>query len=112
MPGGQVAVRRSGSGVLLRVRLTPRSQRDEITGLSAAGAEAVIAARVRAVPDENEANRALERLVADWLGVPKSTVALAAGGRSRLKTVAVAGDSDVLERLVCGKLAALERKDA
>ena len=34
----------------------------------------------------------MELVVAEWLGVAKSSVAVAAGGKSRLKTVAVAGE--------------------
>jgi uncharacterized protein YggU (UPF0235/DUF167 family) len=111
MPVGRGVLRRSGEGVILRIRLTPRSQRDEITGLSLAGGEACIAARARAVPEDSEANRALERLVADWLGVARSSVSLAGGGRSRVKSVAVAGDGDALERLVAGRLAVLDTKE-
>lgn len=111
MSVGRGVLRRSGKGVVLRVRLTPRSQRDEITGLGLAGGKACIAARVRAVPEENQANRALERLVADWLGVARSSVSLAAGGRSRVKSVAVSGDEEALERLVGGRLAALDTKE-
>jgi uncharacterized protein YggU (UPF0235/DUF167 family) len=59
------------------------------------------------VPAEGEANEALERLVADWLGVPRRSVSLVAGARGRLKTVAVAGDGAALARLVLSKLAGL-----
>jgi uncharacterized protein YggU (UPF0235/DUF167 family) len=111
MSVGRGVLQRSGKGVVLRVRLTPRSQRDEITGLGLAGGKACIAARVRAVPEENQANRALEQLVADWLGVARSSVSLAAGGRSRVKSVAVAGDEEALKRLVGGRLAALDTKE-
>ncbi len=47
-------------------------------------------------PEDGKANAALLALVADWLGVPKSKVALASGQKSRVKSVAVGGDSDEL----------------
>ena len=47
---------------------------------------------MRALPENGAANAALERLIADWLSVPKSTVAVAAGTKSRIKTVTVSGD--------------------
>ena len=56
--------------------------------------------RVRAVAEKGEANRAVEVVVAGWLGVPKSSIAVAAGGKSRLKTVLVAGQPDRLAALV------------
>lgn len=59
-----------------------------------------IAARVRAVPANGEANAALERLIANWLDVPKSCVALTAGQKSRIKTVTISGEPGaILQRL-------------
>ena len=52
----------------------------------------ILTVRVRAVAEKGEANRAVEAVVAGWLGVPKSSVAVTAGGRSRLKTVLVTGE--------------------
>jgi uncharacterized protein YggU (UPF0235/DUF167 family) len=79
------------------VRLTPGASRDEVSGLArASDGSAHLAARVRAVPEKGAANAALERLVAAWLGVPRSAVSVDAGARSRLKTVTVTGDSDRL----------------
>jgi uncharacterized protein YggU (UPF0235/DUF167 family) len=79
-------------GVLLLVRLTPKSARDAVDGTMIAGdGGRCLQARVRAVPEEGAANRALERLIAAWIGVPKGSVEVAAGGRSRMKTVLVRG---------------------
>ena len=93
------------TGIAIRVRLTPRSQRDSIDALEETTDGPVLKARVRAIPEGGAANAALERLVADWLGVAKGTVSVMAGGKSRLKTVAVAGDSAGLGRKVSDKLA-------
>lgn len=69
---------------------------DRVDGVSdGAGGEA-IAARVRAVPSDGEANKAVVRLIADWLGVPKSCVALTAGQKSRIKTVTITQDVGAL----------------
>jgi uncharacterized protein YggU (UPF0235/DUF167 family) len=38
--------------------------------------------------------------MADWLGVPRTSVSLAAGGKSRLKTLDVVGEPLALERLM------------
>ena len=76
---------------MLPVRLTPKSARDEIVGIEAFGGEAVLKARVRALPEDGRANEALERLVAHWLKVPPSSVSVAQGGKSRMKQVAGRG---------------------
>jgi len=89
--------RERADGIDLFVRLTPRSSRDGIDGFGEAGDGSFhLIARVRAVPEKGAANHALERLVAEWLGVPRSRVAVVAGGTSRLKTVRIAGDAALL----------------
>ena len=65
------------------MRLTPKSARDEIIGVENFGGEAVLKARVQALPEDGRANLALERLVARWLKVPPSFVSVAQGGKSR-----------------------------
>jgi uncharacterized protein YggU (UPF0235/DUF167 family) len=64
-----------------------------------------LAARVRAVPAEGEANAAVEKLIARWLDVPKSTVRVTAGGKSRIKSLTISGESHCLEQLLKAKLA-------
>jgi uncharacterized protein len=54
--------------VILAVRLTPKSSRDEIAGIEDHGGECVLKARVRAIPEAGRANAALEALIARWLG--------------------------------------------
>jgi uncharacterized protein len=44
-------------GVMLPVRLTPKSARDEIAGIENFGGETVLKARVRALPARVRANR-------------------------------------------------------
>ena len=89
-------------GLRLSVRLTPKSSRDAIDGVkTAADGNAHLAARVRAVPENGKANKALELLLAKTLGVPKSAVSVTGGHTSRLKTVSVAcdvGECDELAR--------------
>ncbi len=69
-------LRQSRDGVILPVRLTPKSSRDEIVGVEDRGGECVLKARAR-VPEAGRANGALETLIAGWLGVPPSTVSVA-----------------------------------
>ncbi len=89
------------------VRLTPKAGRDEIVGVEDHGGEQVLKARVRALPEAGRANAALEALIADWLGVPRSTVSVVQGGKSRLKRLAITGDPEHLSRLIASRMAAL-----
>ena len=106
-PGPKLALRAAGAGLLLKVRLTPRSGRDAIEGVETFGAEAVLKARVRALPEEGKANQALSRLIAHWLRVPPSSVSVLQGGKSRLKQVLIEGDARTLALLIEPRLAAL-----
>lgn len=84
----------------MRFRLTPKSSRDRIGAVVDTADGPAIAAHVRAVPENGGANRALIALVAKWLGVPKSTVELTAGAKSRIKTLKLGGvDAGLIERL-------------
>jgi uncharacterized protein len=90
----------TSTGIALRVRLTPKSSRDRMHGLNTTAQGPAVSAHVRAVPADGEANAALVRLIAEWLDVPKSSVSLTAGQKSRIKTVTVAGHSpEILARL-------------
>ncbi|TMJ72363.1 MAG: hypothetical protein E6G91_10750 [Alphaproteobacteria bacterium] len=88
------------AGVRLLVRVTPKSAREGIDGVVETAQGPALTVRVRAVAEKGEANRAVEMVVAGWLGVPKSSVAVTAGGKSRLKTVLVTGQPDRLAALV------------
>jgi hypothetical protein len=89
---------RTASGVRLFVHLTPGARANVLSGLrEAAPGRPCLLARVTALPAEGAANAALIALVAKALGVPKTAVTLAAGGRSRLKSLEIAGDGAALE---------------
>ncbi|HET6378682.1 MAG TPA: DUF167 family protein [Methylocella sp.] len=85
------------SGLLLSVRLTPKSPRDEITGVERlADGSAVLKVRVRAVPEQGKANEALLRLISSALRIPLADVRLKTGTSGRLKTLCIEGDPDSL----------------
>jgi hypothetical protein len=73
--------------VLLRLRVTPRAARTEVTGWR----DGVLAVRVTAPPVEGEANRAVTAAVARALRVPPSTVTVVRGERGRDKVVRITG---------------------
>jgi hypothetical protein len=94
----------------VRVRLTPKSSVDAIEGLAETADGPALRARVRAAPSGGEANAAIERLVADWLGVPKSAVGVAAGGKSRVKSLKVTGTPAEIETRLEGKILSWSKK--
>lgn len=82
-------------GVVLHVIASPKSSRDEVSGVElidgSGGDVAVFRARVRALPDKGQANKAILQLFAKWLGVPKSSVTLRSGSKARHKVLLVKG---------------------
>lgn len=82
------------------MRLTPSGGADRIDGIATDDAgRTFLKARVRAAPEDGQANAALESLIAKALKTPKSAVKVTRGGKSRMKTVEVTGNTgDLLAR--------------
>lgn len=76
-------------GAIFRVRVLPRSRRDEVVGLHGDA----LKIRLMAPPVEGKANRALQEFLAGRLGVSRSAVEILSGHASRQKRVRVAGVS-------------------
>ena len=94
-------------GVRIAVRLTPKSSRDQIEGLSATrDGRPALAVRVRAVPEKGQANAALLRLLAEALHMAPGRLSLVGGPRDRHKTVLVTGDPQALLPTVAAALGA------
>lgn len=88
-------------GLLLSVRVTPKSGRDEVTGLHTASDGAVsLAVKVSAVPDKGKANKAVIETLAKACRMPKSAFSLVAGETDRNKTLLVTGNPAGLEALI------------
>ncbi len=86
---------------MLTVRLTPRADRDAVggTGVLADG-RMVAQVRVRAVPENGAANKALIALLAKLFHQPKSAIELVSGASARVKQVRIAGASADLVPIV------------
>lgn len=88
-------------GLLLAVRVTPKSSRDGITGLHAAADGAVsLAVKVTAPLDKGKANKAVIEVLAKASRLPKSAFAIVAGDTDRNKTVLVTGNYAAVEALI------------
>ena len=84
--------------MLLAVRATPKSSRNEVTGLHAGADGAVsLAVKVTAPPDNGKANKAVIATVAQWAKLPKSALSIAAGETDRHKSILVTGNTARLE---------------
>jgi uncharacterized protein (TIGR00251 family) len=100
--------RRDAEGVLLAVRLTPKSGRDRVEGIEEYDGAPVLKARVRAVPEDGKANTALEKLISKWIGLPHTNVSVEKGQTSRLKQVRLIGDAETLDVVVRSRVRDLE----
>jgi len=72
---------------LIAVKVVPRAGKDEIVGWL----EGALKIRIQAPPEDGRANRALEELLAEALGLKKNAVTVAAGWSSSRKRVEVVG---------------------
>lgn len=112
-PGGERTERRpwrhGAACVIAHFRLTPKSSKDAVEAVIPTSDGPAFQARVRAVPENGAANTALEVLVARWLDVPKRSVSLASGGKSRLKSLRIDGDPALLDDLLQTKTSELQR---
>ncbi len=107
----QVPWRPAAPGLLVTVRLTPRGGRDALDGVETlSDGRAVLAARVRAVPEDGAANAALCKLIASACGVPASRVSVAGGATSRVKTLTIAGEASELAQALAGAAAGAATK--
>ncbi len=87
----------------LVVRLTPRAGEDRIDGWAAdASGRPHLKARVAAAPADGKANQALERLIARALDLAPSSVSLASGAASRIKTLEIRGSDEARLRARLG----------
>jgi uncharacterized protein (TIGR00251 family) len=70
----------------IRVKVTPKSGRDEITGKLDDGTWKV---KVTAAPERGKANASVCELIAQHFGIPKSRVRVVSGKTSPLKQIEV-----------------------
>ncbi|MGH2693577.1 MAG: DUF167 domain-containing protein [Actinomycetota bacterium] len=74
---------------LIEIFVQPRAAKNGLVGVHGRA----LKVKVTALPTDDRANRAVETLVAQWLGVPRARVSVVAGRASRNKRIAVVGMS-------------------
>jgi uncharacterized protein (TIGR00251 family) len=86
-------------GTRLRLRVKPGAKRDAILGVHGGALKVAVAAP----PEKGKANRAVVRLLAGALGLPREAVSVVAGESSQDKVVVVGMEPPgVRERLTPG----------
>ncbi|MCA3560170.1 MAG: DUF167 domain-containing protein [Aestuariivirga sp.] len=92
-------------GLLLSLRVTPKSSRDEVSGLHVTSDGTVsLAVKVTAVPDNGRANKAVIETLAKACRMPKSAFELVSGETERNKTILVTGNPAELEAWIARKV--------
>ncbi|HHI81605.1 MAG TPA: DUF167 domain-containing protein [Rhizobiales bacterium] len=89
------------TGGILRVRATPKSSRDEITGIHEAADGALsLKVAVRAQPEKGKANKAVIAVLSKRLKIARSQFEVASGNTARQKTIAITGDPALLKNRI------------
>lgn len=90
-------IRETENGVVLEVRVLPRSSRCELAGIQ----DGALKVKITAPPVEGKANEECIRFLSGLLKVRKSDIEIIGGGKSRNKTLCIAGiRAKDVERLV------------
>jgi len=96
------------NGVVLRLKVTPKSAKDALVRIEAAAdGKRALKATVTAVPEKGKANTALIKLLSKKLGLPKTGIRLIAGDQSRHKAVEFDGPPDEVMKTLEAKFRAL-----
>ena len=86
-----IPYKKTGEGLLIEVRVTPRSSKNRISGLQGSALKVLLTAP----PAEGQANKQLKKLLAKEFGVAKSAIEIVKGASSRSKLVLLRGVVDL-----------------
>jgi len=87
-------------GAEMTIHIQPGASKSEIAGLHGDA----LKIRIQARPIDGAANAALIDFIATWLGVPRNTVRILRGEKSRQKSVSVAVQTDAIKRRIMGNI--------
>ncbi|MBI5197975.1 MAG: YggU family protein [Nitrospirae bacterium] len=85
--GIKIALKAAEDGVIIPVRVQPRTSRSEIGDIQ----NGMLKIRLTAPPVEGEANAQCIQIIAKWLGVPKGRISILQGEKSREKKIKIEG---------------------
>lgn len=78
-------MKETDQGVIIEIKVTPKSRENKIIGFE----EGVLKIRLTAAPEKGEANRALIRFLAKALDIPQRDIILLKGETSRQKQLCI-----------------------
>ncbi len=84
-----MGIKKDSPGIRVAIKVTPNAGRNEITGYK----DEILQVKVAAAPEKGKANKALVDLLAEKLGVRKSSIAIIKGETSRKKVILFNGIS-------------------
>ena len=84
-----MGIKKDSPGIRLAIKVTPNAGRNEITGYK----DEVLQVKVAAAPEKGKANKALVNLLAERLGIRKSSISIINGETSRYKVILINGIS-------------------
>lgn len=82
----------------IKVKVVPNASRSEVVGMLGDA----VKIKIRAVPEDGKANKALLEFLAEKLSLPKKSVELITGDTSREKRVRIAGIAETETRRMLG----------
>ena len=86
------------ASVYISVHVTPKSGRDEVVGFEESPQGEVLKVRITASPTDGKANKAVCKLVASELRLPKTAVDIASGASSRYQRIAIDADEQLVDQ--------------
>jgi len=78
-----LGIKKDSPGIRVAIKVTPNAGSNEITGYK----DEILQVKVAAAPEKGKANKALVDLLAEKLGVRKSSIAIIKGETSRKKVI-------------------------
>jgi len=84
-----LGIKKDSPGIRVAIKVTPNAGRNEITGYK----DEILQVKVAAAPEKGKANKALVDLLAEKLGVRKSSIVIIKGETSRKKVILFNGIS-------------------
>ena len=102
-------LRKVNEGWIVAVHLTPNASRNEVTGLEKIDGKATrLKVKVTTDPEKGKANKALSALLAKYFKLPKSSIEVISGSKSRTKGVLIRGSHADIEQKIDQVLRGLE----
>ena len=95
----ELRIQQINNGVILSVKVVPRSSKTAIAGVLGG----MLKVKLAAAPEKGKANESLVEFLAETLGVKKNAIIITSGHTSPVKTIQITGVSTeyILDKLNC-----------